>query len=61
MTTRDGAWRSGRLTRSFTARVWTPSLTDTDPEIPFLPLETAAAPPEPPSGTPLRTMMGVGT
>ena len=38
---------------------WQPTLTVHDPNPPIV-LETPAAPPEPPSGVPLRTMMGMG-
>lgn len=42
-TPRDGLWSSGRLVRTFSSRFWTPSLTHTDPSIPYLPLESAGA------------------
>ena len=50
MTTRDGLVQRGRLMQAASSGFWTPSLTVVDPEIPYLPLETPAAPPEPPSG-----------
>lgn len=61
MTNRDGLVQRGRLMRTFASGFWTPSLTQTDPQIPYLPLESVDEPP-PPGGTALfRMLMGVGT
>jgi hypothetical protein len=45
MTLRDGLVRRGQYVENHSSRIWTPSLTDTDPEVPYLPLETPSAPP----------------
>lgn len=58
MTFRDGLVRRGAHGEFFVSRFWTPSLTTTDPGTPYLPLETAAAPPA--GGRIFRSLLGVG-
>lgn len=59
MTFRDGLIQRGRLVESLVSRLWVPLLTEVDPIIPYLPVETAATPPAPSSGL-RRLLLGCG-